>query len=52
MLVESKYLNKNIHYYKYPENFSQRFQDVLDNNINKYKLDETDEIVQYILGGK
>lgn len=46
MLLESIFLGKNVEIYKYPENKNQRFIDIMNNDINKYKLTLNDEIIR------
>ena len=46
MLLESIFLGKSIIYYKYPDNINKRFEDIKNNDIEKYKLTEKDELFQ------
>lgn len=46
MLLESIFLGKSIIYYKYPENINKRFEDIKNNDIEKYKLTKNDKLFQ------
>lgn len=52
LIIECKYLNKKIIPLQLKESkdgFNYRYDDVLNNNIEKYKLNKTDEIIQQFL---
>lgn len=53
LLIECKYLGKEILYYREkivaPDGGTKRYNDILNNNIDKYQLTIDDEIIQRFL---